>query len=118
MNLQKWCSDIFAIIRAYIKINFINIITPRSINYHPLTRLKSHVSILAVGPSDVASIQYFEKHDDGFVINDGKEINNKLLYLINNENIMSEYAQKAWACGSKNNNKAKKDEFIQELLNL
>lgn len=47
MNLQKWCSDILAIIRANIKINFINIITPRSINYHPLTRLKSHVSILA-----------------------------------------------------------------------
>jgi hypothetical protein len=74
--------------------------------------------ILAVGPSDVASIQYFEKHDAGYVINDGKEINNKLLYLVTNENIMSEYAQKAWACGSKNNNNAKKDEFIQELLNL
>lgn len=74
--------------------------------------------ILAVGPSDVASILYFKQYDSGYVIDNKNLITSKLLNLVNNESLMKEYAQKAWNCGYKNNSYSKRDEFIQTLLNL
>lgn len=74
--------------------------------------------ILAVGPSDVASIQYFEKHDSGFVINDSQIINSKLSELLSKEFLMKEYAKKAWDCGYENNDIQRREDFIQEFLNI
>lgn len=74
--------------------------------------------ILAVGPSDVASIQYFEKYDSGFVINNPANVFLRLQELINNESLMKEYARKAWDCGYKNNDRHKRDEFIREIMDL
>ena len=74
--------------------------------------------ILAVGPSDVASIQYFQKYDSGFVIDRPDIIYPKLIQLINDESLMTVYAQQAWECGYNNNNYHKRDEFIQTLMNL
>lgn len=74
--------------------------------------------ILVVGPSDVASIQYFEKYDSGFVIDNPENVYLRLLELINNESLMNEYARKAWNCGYENNDSHKREEFIREMMNL
>ena len=74
--------------------------------------------ILAVGPSDVASIQYFEKYDSGYVISSYDEITTKLDYLVSNPSIMQEYAAKAWECGFANNDYSKRQKFFNTLLSL
>lgn len=74
--------------------------------------------ILAVGPSTVASIQYFEKYDSGFVINNIDEITPKLKKLICDSSLMQKFAKKAWACGYKNNDCSKRMDFFQTLKEL
>lgn len=74
--------------------------------------------ILAVGPSDVASIQYFEKYDSAYVINNPSTVSEKLSILINDLSLMQEYADKAWQCGYNNNGYHKRDEFLNTLYSL
>lgn len=74
--------------------------------------------ILAVGPSSVASIQYFEKYRSGYVINSVDEIQKRLCELLSTPSIMHDYAYNAWICGYNNNDYTKRDQFINSLLSL
>lgn len=49
-----------------------------------------------------ASMQYLQENDAGIVeLNDDK-IKEKLLYILGNPNIITEYSEKAWRCGMRN----------------
>lgn len=77
--------------------------------------------IYAVGPYDVASIDYLIKNDAAMVATNKDEIKDKLNMLINHQELIKEYGKKAWECGKKNHqikdiqNKLKKD--FEDLVN-
>ena len=57
--------------------------------------------IFAVGPHNVASIDYLKKNDAAIVSNK-KELERDLRKLVDNTDIICEYGQKAWICGERN----------------
>ncbi len=58
--------------------------------------------IFAVGPADIASIDYLRKENAAVVATDKAEIKPQIEILINDRSKISEYGQKAWECGEKN----------------
>ena len=68
--------------------------------------------IFAVGPKDVASIDYLMKNDAAVVATNEKEIYEKLKMLVENPDIIREYGDKAWDCGKRNH----KIDKIQKML--
>lgn len=68
--------------------------------------------IFAVGPKDVASIDYLMKNDAAVVATNEKEIYEKLKMLVENPDIIREYGDKAWDCGKRNHQIDK----IQKML--
>ena len=58
--------------------------------------------IFAVGPRDVASIDYLIKNDAAIAAVTVDEIKKKIEEIANNKNIIYEYGEKAWKCGKKN----------------
>lgn len=73
--------------------------------------------IFAVGPSDVASIDYLEKNDAALVSKDEVTIIKQLEQLIKDPLVITEYAEKAWNCGKKNHQINKIQEKLYEELN-
>jgi hypothetical protein len=71
--------------------------------------------VLAIGPKNVASINYFIENDGAFVISDKNEAESRLHELFSDDgNVLREYAGKAWLCGKKNHGKEAND--IQKIL--
>lgn len=61
--------------------------------------------ILAVGPSDVASIKHLVDNDCAIVANTSSDLVVKLSRVIEDKNLLNEYAQKAFECGKKLHNR-------------
>lgn len=59
-------------------------------------------TILAVGWRDAASIDYLVKNDAALVAFDEKSLEYQLERIVNNPDILNEYAYKAWECGKRN----------------
>lgn len=72
--------------------------------------------ILAIGPSDVASIDYFIKNDCGVSITNRKEMIDKLELIIEDNKIREKYGIKAWNCGMQNHNEQIIKKEFQESL--
>ncbi len=68
--------------------------------------------ILAVGSSDVASIDYFKINDSALVATSTEELYDVLNKVLNDKCVLEEYGKKAWQCGKKNHQR--KD--IQSML--
>lgn len=58
--------------------------------------------IFAVGPKDVASIDYLLKNDAAIVATTYDEIEKKLIELCTDINLINEYEKKSWECGKHN----------------
>lgn len=58
--------------------------------------------ILAVGPDDVSSIDYFIQNDAAIVADSVSKIKNKLEKILCNRDLIREYGNKAWECGRTN----------------
>ncbi len=58
--------------------------------------------VFAVGPKDVASIDYLIKNDAAITAVNEDEIKNKIISIIEKPQIINDYGQKAWECGRKN----------------
>ena len=58
--------------------------------------------ILAVGPADVASMDYLIKNDAALTATNEAEIEEVLRKVIDNKNLLTEYGKKAWECGKRN----------------
>lgn len=58
--------------------------------------------IFAAGPADVASIDYLIRNDAAVVALNQKMVIEKLGLIVNDPDILAEYAIKAWDCGRRN----------------
>ena len=58
----------------------------------------------AVGNSDLGPVEYIEEQDAGFVSHTEDEIYDTLVSMVENPELISEYAQKGYACGQKHHN--------------
>ena len=67
--------------------------------------MSSGKSIFAIGSSDVAPMQYFIKNNIALVAETEKEIYKNLYDIIQNPEILIDYAKRACECGMKNHNK-------------
>ena len=68
--------------------------------------------IFAVGPKDVASIDYLLKNDAAIVATTAGEIEKKLIELCDNTALIHEFEKKGWECGKRNH----RIETIQQKL--
>ena len=64
--------------------------------------LKAARPILAVGPKEVASIDYFLKNDCAIVADSESELHEKLVSVIEDRKTLDLLAEKAYECGKKN----------------
>lgn len=65
---------------------------------------KNGKCIFAIGDKDIAPIIYLRDNNCAVIANEYEEIENKLTELINNPNMITEYAQNAFDTGKKNHN--------------
>lgn len=77
--------------------------------------LGSGKSILAIGSSDIASIEYFKDEDAALVATSVAEITNQIEKL-SNQKIIEKYSIKALNCAKKNHSKEKMNKIIYEKL--
>ncbi len=73
--------------------------------------LSSGKCILAVGPSDIAPIEYLRNNDAALVASDVKELKQILTKLLDHK-IIESYSKKAFECGYKNHNKQDIDQIL------
>lgn len=62
--------------------------------------------VLAVGPEDVASIEYLRRNDAALVASSPKQLDQLLLDIFTKEGMIEEYALKGWATGRRNHNRS------------
>jgi len=75
--------------------------------------------IFAVGPIDVASIDYLKKNDAAVIATSDNDAIEKLSMIIRNPELRLEYAEKAWKCGQKNHNRTViQERFYNDLADL
>lgn len=74
--------------------------------------------ILAIGPADIAPMDYLKKEDAAICINDKKLVANALNMLISNPFMINEYAQKALNCGLKNHSKEKIINVVKSSIDV
>lgn len=60
--------------------------------------------IWGIGNKDLGPIEYLKETDSGLISTYEKEIKQSLSLIVNNKNIIKEYAQKSFNCGIKNHN--------------
>lgn len=72
--------------------------------------------IFAIGPSNIAPMDYLKKEDAAICINDETQIVDALNILVISPSKIDEYAEKALACGQKNHSKDKILEIVKSSL--
>ncbi len=70
--------------------------------------------IFAVGPHDVASMDYLSKNNAAVIASCKKMIEQVLKKIVENPSLICDYGENAWECGKKNH---QKDNIQQELYN-
>ncbi len=70
--------------------------------------------ILAVGPKDVASMDYLIKNDAAITATTEQELEEKLKELIETPALICEYGKKAWECGKRNHRKEAMQMMLKE----
>ena len=67
--------------------------------------------LFAIGPDDIAPIEYLKEKDAAIVVSNYDELVDKLEYLLS-PNVISEYEEKSYQCGEQNHNKSAIDEML------
>lgn len=78
--------------------------------------LKSARPILAYGPKNVASIEHLVKNDCAIVADNGNELFEKLLAVIDNNSVLDLLAKKGYECGKNYHNKADVEKMLKDDL--
>lgn len=75
--------------------------------------------IFAIGRDYIAPIDYFVRNDSAIVATSKEEIKEKLLYIINNPDVIAEYSRKAYDCAVRNHEKGMVDKrFVEAMSNI
>lgn len=73
-------------------------------------------AILAVGPHDVASVDFLKRQDCAITATNQAEIKDKLSEMIAHPELLEAYRQKAWQCGKTQfHAKTEKEKFLKNL---
>ncbi len=81
--------------------------------------LKCCKPILAIGPENIASVEYFIRNDSALVAFNEKQLESCIELLVNDENAREEYARKAYECGKRNHDEHTiKDSFVNSLKEM
>lgn len=103
-------SDILLHVESFDLKN--KLLTRLSFSTKVIDCLSSGCAVMAICWDQHAGFKYLEKEDAAVTICRKEDIHNKLEYIVNNPNKITEYAEKAIKCGMKNHKK----ENIQKLL--
>lgn len=71
--------------------------------------------ILAIGPDDIAPMEYLQEHDAAITVTSEQEIPGKLEYLLS-PGVIEQYSRKAYDCGVSNHNKNTLDNIVFGML--
>ena len=71
--------------------------------------------LFAIGPEDIAPIEYLKEKDAAIVVSNNGELVEKLEYLVS-PNVISEYAEKSYRCGERNHNKRNIDDMLFSMF--
>lgn len=74
--------------------------------------LKSGKCIFAIGDKDIAPIDYFDRYDSAVTASSYEEIQQKLMWLIENPQKIKEYSKKGYECGVEHHSKDKMNEVL------
>ena len=77
--------------------------------------LASGKCILAIGPGDIAPIEYLRNEDAAIIANNCNDLT-KILTSDNLNRLIEEYSRKGYECGLKNHNKNDLDNMVLETL--
>lgn len=78
--------------------------------------LKNGKCVFAIGDKDIAPIDYFNRYDSAITASSYEEIGEKLEWLIENSEKISEYSRKAYECGKENHSKEKMDKVLFDAI--
>ncbi|MEE0839714.1 MAG: hypothetical protein U0L72_04075, partial [Acutalibacteraceae bacterium] len=78
--------------------------------------LKNGKCVFAIGDKDIAPIDYFNRYDSAVTASSYEEIGEKLLWLIENSEKISEYSKKAYECGKEHHSKEKMDKILLDVI--
>lgn len=101
-DIQKK-ADILVHVEAFDKKN--KFAVSQSFSTKIVDYLANAACILAIGPKDIASIDYFIRNDAGLVACNETEIEESLMKIIKNPKLISEYGIKAYDSGKRNHSK-------------
>ena len=74
--------------------------------------LKNGKCIFAIGDKDIAPIDYFDRYDSAVTASSYEEIQQKLMWLIENPQKIKEYSKKGYECGVEHHSKDKMNEVL------
>ncbi len=77
--------------------------------------MESSCAIMAICWDKHAGYQYLKKHDAAICVADVENIKPELVQIVNNQELINLYAQKAWNCGKNNHNR---DLIHSEIRNI
>ena len=78
--------------------------------------LKSGKCIFAIGDSEIAPIDYFNKYDSAITASSYAEISKKLEALVYNTALIKEYAKKGYDCGVEHHERSKMNALLTETI--
>lgn len=74
--------------------------------------------IFAIGPADIAPMDYFKREDAAICVNDKAQIERAINMLVSTPSIIDDYAEKALDCGRKNHSKEKILKIVKSSLGM
>lgn len=81
--------------------------------------LGSSCAIMAICWEQHTGYKYLKENDAAFCVSDYSKIESELERIVNNPNIIKEYAHKAWICGEKNHLRINiQDQIIKEFQTI
>ena len=98
--------------------SFTNKIARLSLSTKLTDYFSSNRCIFAIGPSDIASMEYLRQEDAALICNSSDEIFKTLKRVIESPHILSEYAKKGYDCGLKNHSASIIREKLCSILDL
>lgn len=79
------------------------------------TKLTDYLSegkcMLAIGPGDIAPMEYLSENDAAITVTDVQDIKEKVVHLLE-EGVIEQYARKAYDCGKRNHDKQALDDVV------
>ena len=78
--------------------------------------LRSGKCIFAIGDKEIAPIDYFTRYDSAITATTYKEIKDKLIAMVEEPKIITEYSKKGYECGVEHHSKGKMNELLTKTI--